>query len=104
MKLQPSNDHERLRLASVPFKTYIVGAALIYHHYRPLMPGSPGVIGGGALTDWMTNLSLGYYVSFIALLIIAFLQKSAGHRWGAIWSFIFALAALCGGVTLYPPY
>ena len=104
MKILPTNGQEHLRLASVPFKTYIIGAALIYHHYRPLMPGSPGVRGGGELTDWMTDLSLGYFVSFVALLIIGFFQKSAGHRWGAIGSFIFAAAALCGGVTLYPPY
>jgi hypothetical protein len=104
VKIRPTNTQGWLSLASVPFKTYTIVAALIYHFYRPLMPGRPGVIGGAALTDWMTGLSLGYFASFVFLLSVAFRQKSSGDRWGALLSFVFAIVAICGGVLLYPPY
>jgi hypothetical protein len=99
MKFIPTNKREWLSLAAVPFKAYFIGVALIYPYWRSRMPGRPGMIGGDDVAEGIALLELGFYISFAALLAIAYQQRAAGYRWAALFNTIFALVALYGFVV-----
>ena len=103
MKILPSTRRDWLALASVPFKAYVIGVALIYPYWSLHMPGRPGMIDSGSTTDGMTCLSSGCFISFAALVVVAIFQMSAKDRRRAAWSILFALVAFCAGMMLIPP-
>ena len=93
-----------LRLLALTFQIYTVEACIIYIHWRPLMPGRPGMIGGYYLTRWLTGLALGYLISFFALFVIAVLQMRKKNYWMFMLNVAFALFALFMFFYLNPPY
>ena len=101
MKIMPNDRRGWLSLASTPFKAYVVCAAFVYPYSRSHMPAGLGLVGQGTLTDCRTHLSVGYFASFCALVMLAYYQRSFGDHRGAIWSFLFSLGAFYGGVKLF---
>jgi hypothetical protein len=102
MKIMPNDRRGWLSLASAPFKAYVVFAAFIYPYLRSHFPVWLGFGGQGTMTEeCKTHLSLGYFASFCALVMVAYYQRSFGDRRGAIWSFVFSLGAFYAGVKLF---
>jgi hypothetical protein len=104
MKIVPTNKQGWLGLASLPFKAYMLGVALIYPYWSLHMPGRPGRIGGGDTSDGMSDLSIGFFVCFIALTVMAIVQALAKNKRDAKWNIVFAVLALVCGLALIPPY
>jgi hypothetical protein len=103
LNILPTSAKEWLGLISAPFKGYIIGVVLVYPYWRSHMPGRPGELGAGDLTDGMIFLSIGYFASFAMLTVVAIVQMFIKNRSGAKWSIVFALIALCAGIVLIPP-
>jgi hypothetical protein len=104
MKILPTNRQEWLSLASVPFKAYILGVALIYPFWLSHIRRVPGLVGRGFLEDGMTCFALGCFASSVALVFVALCQIWFKDRRGAFWSFTFAFTSLCAGALLIPNY
>jgi len=104
MKIVPTNKQGWLGLASLPFKAYMLGVALIYPYWSLHMPGRPGRIGGGDISDGMSDLSIGFFVCFIALTVMAIVQALAKNKRDAKWNIVFAVLALVCDLALIPPY
>jgi len=104
MKMLPTDRQGWLSLASVPFKAYIVGVALIYPYWLSHIRRVPGLAGRGFLEDGTNCFALGCFASFAALFLVALSQMWAKDRRGALWSFIFAFTSLCAGALLIPNY
>lgn len=103
MKFLPTTKDKWLRLLSFPFKSYIFGVGLLFPYWRLRMPGKPGMIGGGDLTEWLTRLSVGCFISFLALMVICVIQVLIKCRRDAMWNVVFAILALLIGLLLIPP-
>jgi hypothetical protein len=104
MKILPTKKQEWLSLASVPFKGYIIGVAIIYPYWLSHISGVPGLVGKGFLEQGMSNFASGCFVSFVALLFVALCQRMAEDRKGAFWNILFAIVAFCSGYLLIPYY
>jgi len=104
MKFLPSTTQERFRLLALPFRVYVFGVAIFYPFWRLLMSGSPGIIGGGDLTEGLMRLSIGYFISSMALLVICIIQLLIKDFKNSKWNVVFAIVALICGWGLFPPY
>jgi hypothetical protein len=101
----PSIEPKWLRLFSIPFKAFVIGYGVIYPFWLYSMPGTPGTIGGPDYTI-IENLAVGYFISFLILLIVGIIQTLTKNRRDAIWSFVFAILAFFIGAegTFHPVY
>src|SRR5262249_25688992 len=102
--LLPTDRKGWLSLATVPFKSYLVVLALIYPFWLHHISSVPGRAGRGYQQDGMECFALGCFISFAALISVAFSQMWSKDRRGALWSFAFAFTSLCAGVLLIPEY
>jgi len=100
----PSFKPEWLRRLSLPFKAFVVGYGVFYPFWLFSMPGTPGTIGGPDYTV-IEKLAIVYFISFLVLLVIGGVQTLTKNRRDAMWTFVFAVLALCiaaGGI--FHPY
>ncbi|MGO9586288.1 MAG: hypothetical protein ACLP2Y_08840 [Limisphaerales bacterium] len=105
MKILPKNKQAWLRLLSLPFKTYVLGYGLLYPVWLFSMPGRPGTIGGPDYSI-IEKYAVGYFISSLALIIIAIIQALTKDRKDAVWTVVFAVLALFFAATgtLHPSF
>jgi hypothetical protein len=104
MKILPTTGRDWLSFLSLPFKAFVLAYGLIYPAWLYSMPGRPGTIGG---PDYkvIDELAIGYFFTFLALLIIAIVQRLTKNRRDAAWSGLFAFLAFCLAVGgAFHPY
>jgi hypothetical protein len=92
-----------VRVLALPFKTYLFAVAAVYPYWRLHTPGNPGALGSGALTESLTVLAAGYFISGAALLFVALVQFFLGDKRCAAWNVGFSIVALLLGNVMSPP-
>jgi len=99
----PSNRSEWLGVLSRPFQTYIFVAIFFYLYCLDQWQGTTRQVGRLMRDDGLAFFSAGYFVSFIALTIIAIVQALSGKRRAAFWNAAFAVASLVAGFGFMLP-
>lgn len=103
MRILPANRSEWLRVLSLPFQTYIVVAIFFYFHWLDQLRGTARQVGHIMRDDGLAFFSGGYFVSFIALSIIAVIQALSAKRKAAFLNAAFAILSLVIAFKLIPP-
>ena len=108
MNILPTSKRDWLSFVSFPFKAFVVASVIIY----PVWLRAARPIKAGAIYSDFTNSDFtiidparlpvsfevvvtSYFITFLALFVIAIIQWLAKNRRGSAWSGIFAVAALC---------
>jgi len=78
-------------------------AVFFYFHWLDQMQGTTRQVGRIMRDDGLALFSGGYFVSFVALTVIAIIQALSGKRRAAFLNSAFAVAALVIGFRLMPP-
>ena len=103
MRFLPSSQSEWLGFLSRPFQAYIVLAVFFYFHWLGQLQSTTRQVGHVMRDDGLAFFSGGYFISFVALTIIAIIQALSGKRRAAFWNAGFAVAAFVIGFRLMPP-
>lgn len=103
MKYDFSKDQDWVRLIEFVFKTNLICVCLVYPFWRLNMPGTPGTISGGAMTDGLVLLSLSCFISGIPLLVMMIFQLAWKKHSRARVDLMFAILAVTGGALMMPP-
>jgi hypothetical protein len=104
VKILPRTGQEWLSFLALPFKLFVLAYGLIYPAWLHSMPGRPGTIGGPDYSV-IDELAIGYFFTFLTLLVIAIIQAFTKNRRSAFWSGVFAILALCLAIAgAFHPY
>jgi len=103
MNILPTSKRDWLSFVSFLFKAFVVASVVIYPVWiRSARPFKAGAIGSDFTTIAPDRLPVSfevvvtaYFITFLALFVIAIIQWLAKNRRGSAWSCFFAVLALC---------
>src|SRR5882757_11477318 len=115
MKTLPMTRQDWLSFLSLSLKAFVLASIFLYpawlHSMKPVRAGTFGgsdytVIDVDKLPISFEMLVAGYFVTSLALLVLAVVQWLTKNHRGAAWSSVFAVLALCLAVigAFHPVY